>query len=505
MKNVGNVSLAFHTLADDQLGVILNGHAQSLAPGASTFVTRSATALVTTTNVATWTAYVTATNGRKATASDDATVHVIPLNPAIQFTKTVGLSATECAATDNVTVMEATEVVYCYRVKNVGNGSLTLHDLRDDQLGVIVSEYTQTLRPGDSTFITRSATPVITTTNIATWTAYITQTTGRKATAHDSATVNVIPPNPSIVLTKTVGLVRGVCATTKEIIVAPGSIVYYCYTVKNVGNVTLPLHQLTDTHIDQDILPAGFEYHLPPGESVSTVQLGVSVAANIDTSTTNLAIWNGYRDDNVFAVASAKATVLVRQPAIAVTKSVGSDGYKCSERSVHVSKPLGQVYFCLTIKNTGSITLTQHKITDLALGINRTLQFELVPGASLAITRSRFAEFGPIYVVQDITNTLHVASSASHGAMPFNAAGAATASILIDSDQDGIPDRIEGLGDVDQDGKPNYLDDDSDGDGVPDAVEAGPDPLNPTASQPGIPDFLNPAIPQRVYLPSVQR
>jgi hypothetical protein len=477
-----------------------------LSPGDSTLITRSATAAITMTNVATWTAYMSDNpDNAPVTARDSATVNVIPFKPAIDFAKTVGLSPTECASSDSMTVMEGADVYYCYKAKNIGNVSLTLHALNDDRLGVILNNHAQTLPPGASIYITRSATPVITTTNVATWTAYITQTTGRKAVVSDSATVNVIPLHPAIALTKTVGTVRGVCATTKEIIVAPGSTVYYCYTVKNVGDVALPFHQLTDTQMDQDILPAGFSYDLLPGESVSTVQLGVSVAANLETSTTNLAIWNAYLNDNVFAVASAKATVLVRQPAIAVTKTVGGDSYGCSERNVHVSRPLGQVYFCITIKNTGGVTLTQHKVTDLALGVNRTLQTSLAPGASLTITRSRLVELGPIYVATDITNTLNVASSAGQGATLFNAAGAATARVLIDTDQDGIPDSIEGAGDMDGDSKPNHLDEDSDGDGAPDSVEAGPDPLNPLMSLPGIPDYLNPAVPQRVFLPNVQR
>ncbi|HFD32363.1 MAG TPA: hypothetical protein ENJ28_06640 [Gammaproteobacteria bacterium] len=43
--------------------------------------------------------------------------------------------------------------------------------------------------------------------------------------------------------------------------------------------------------------------------------------------------------------------------------------------------------------------------------------------------------------------------------------------VLTDSDGDGIPDDVEGTGDLDNDGIPNYLDLDSDGDGVPDEVD----------------------------------
>ncbi|MBN2785286.1 MAG: DUF5110 domain-containing protein, partial [Pontiellaceae bacterium] len=51
---------------------------------------------------------------------------------------------------------------------------------------------------------------------------------------------------------------------------------------------------------------------------------------------------------------------------------------------------------------------------------------------------------------------------------------------IFDSDEDGISDHIEGHGDPDGDGLPNYLDPDSDGDGQRDADEriAGTDPLD---------------------------
>ncbi|RVU25990.1 gliding motility-associated C-terminal domain-containing protein [Sandaracinomonas limnophila] len=42
----------------------------------------------------------------------------------------------------------------------------------------------------------------------------------------------------------------------------------------------------------------------------------------------------------------------------------------------------------------------------------------------------------------------------------------------LDSDNDGISDRLEGLSDSDKDGIPNYLDLDSDGDCIPDVIEA---------------------------------
>jgi hypothetical protein len=57
---------------------------------------------------------------------------------------------------------------------------------------------------------------------------------------------------------------------------------------------------------------------------------------------------------------------------------------------------------------------------------------------------------------------------------------------VLDTDQDGIPNSIEGPGDDDGDGVPNWWDDDSDGDGIPDEVEGAED-----TDGDGIPDFLD--------------
>jgi predicted nucleic acid-binding Zn ribbon protein len=508
VKNTGNVTLTLHSLTDDKLGAILSSQALALAPQASTFITRSATAVITTTNVATWTAYVTATNGLKAVATDSATVNVIPLRPAIQFTKTVGLAPSTCATGDSLKVMQGKKIVYCYKVKNTGNVTLTLHSLSDNKLGAILSSQALALAPQASTFITRSATAVITTTNIATWTAYISATSGLKAMATDSATINVIPLRPAIQFTKTVGTVKDACAVTSEIAVPGGTTVYYCYSIKNTGNVTLTHHQLTDLNIDQDILPAGFTYDLPPGERVSTVEMGVTISARIDTTTTNTAIWNAYREDNedVYAVAIAKATVRVRRASISVAKSVGSDRLNCSTSAALVVKPLSSIYYCLMLKNTGSLTLTQHTIKDLALGINRSVNLSIAPGATVVFTRGRLAELGPILVTQDITNTMSAASSYVDGPARVTISATTTALVLIDSDQDTIPDRIEGTDDLDGDSYANHRDTDADGDGVSDQDEAGSDPLHPRQTVTGIPDFLNPFVPNGgVYLPIIQR
>lgn len=71
-----------------------------------------------------------------------------------------------------------------------------------------------------------------------------------------------------------------------------------------------------------------------------------------------------------------------------------------------------------------------------------------------------------------------------------------------DADNDTIPDQIEGAGDIDGDGAPNFLDLDADGDGIPDQIEGTRD-----ADGDGVFDFLVPrnTAQQQVFLPVIQR
>ncbi len=199
VENTGNIDLTFHNLVDTELGTILNAFPYSLSPGSSVFVTQTAFIDVTSVNTATWTAYNPVEGPGlppgEAMASDTATVTVDLPDPAIVLTKTVGLDANVCAATDMIIVPENTEVTYCYFVENTGNTPFNLHDLVDTELGNILLDFPYLLTPGSTVWMTQTATIAVTTVNTATWTAVLAPVEGNiTAQATDVATVTVLPP-----------------------------------------------------------------------------------------------------------------------------------------------------------------------------------------------------------------------------------------------------------------------------------------------------------------------
>jgi hypothetical protein len=316
-----------------------------------------------------------------------------------------------------------------------------------------------------------------------------------------SATVQVPPFNPSIVLTATVGTVPGVCADTSDLVVPAGTRVYYCYTVHNTGQITLTSHELYDSEFDT--LFSNVAYTLAPGARVSTLDLGMQVSATVTAATAHLAIWDAFLDAAHAIVATAVAHIRISNAGLVVTATAGLDPLNCAQASLLVVKPGTSVYFCALANNSGGVTLTHHSLTDMWGGYHQAFTYDLAPGANVALGRDLLPGWQPINALQDLTNTIVVTGATAplgeDGILPagaFVASAQATARVLIDSDDDTIPDVVEGTGDTDADGFPDYLDSDADNDGFPDREEVGPDPMHPRATGcRQLPDYLDPTVP----------
>jgi hypothetical protein len=230
--------------------------------------------------------------------------HYIEAAPLVyaSLRKTVGTDPGTCAVTTAISVTAGTQVTYCYQIRNTGALSLTRHTLVDSELGTILNNFPYTLVPGATAFLTNSTVLTTTTINSADWTLF-NPGPANVVTATATATVTILVP--SITFNKTVGTDPGDCATAAAITVTAGTLVTYCYEVRNTGTLTLSRHTLSDTELG--VLLNNFPYNLSPGAAAFLTQSTI-----IATTTVNSASWTAFNPGPVDQVQdSDTATVTV--------------------------------------------------------------------------------------------------------------------------------------------------------------------------------------------------
>lgn len=296
--------------------------------------------------------------------------------PHILLTKTVGLDHGICSPTNAITVSANTEVVYCYFVTNIGTEGFQLHNVDDDKLGELQDraafELTAANGVQPAALFTVATQITQTTLNLATWTAFV--EAGASASATSTATVNV----PAILLTKTVSLDPNECWHTSALTVTAGTTVYYCYSVQNVGNVSLQLHSL----IDEELGPlwSDRQIDLAPQEILRSVDFGETYSQTVTQDTVGPAVGRATTGDGAQALAETETAV--RVPSISVSKTVGTDPDRCATENQATVLIGDQVIYCYTVENTGRVTLTSHDVWDSEFGVLLdNAQFTLSPGA----------------------------------------------------------------------------------------------------------------------------
>ncbi len=372
ISNTGDENLKYHTLVDDQLGLLLEDNIFNFPRETtihhieSTFITESVT------NTATWTSL----DPEVVSDTDTATVALLP--PELELVKTVGLDPNACATTDALDVALGTEVTYCYTVHNTGTENLIEHDLVDDQLGLVLDNFPYILVPDASAFLTMTAVISESVTNHATWSALSTY----GGTASDEATARVTVLPPSLALTKTVGTDANACSTTDAIEVRPFVRVTYCYEVTNTGLDPLVVHDLVDDRLGTIL--TDFPYVLAPSASAFLTQTVV-----ISESVINTATWRADTVDGRTASGGDTAQVTVVPPTLELVKTVGLNPAACATTDSVDIEAGEEVTYCYVVRNTGVSMLVTHNLVDDELGtILPSLDYDLAPDVSVFITQT---------------------------------------------------------------------------------------------------------------------
>jgi hypothetical protein len=397
IENTGNVPFASVTITDTNLGMtnqVISFSApippSVAAPLPSTAVPQFGPVLITEDTVNTLDYKLTGTEGSTTSGTASATVTTIPAEPSAVVTKTVG-TAPGCASTSEITVIAGTNVFYCLSVANTGNVSFGSVAITDDALGIsnLVVTFPVPVPPSTSIplpsgVVTGFGPVVINEATVNTLEYVLTAVEGSTIQGTASATVNVEDFDPGAVVTKTVGTTPG-CASTSEITVDPGALVFYCLTVENTGNVPFTSISITDPNVDlsNELFP--FPVPLPPGASIplpSAVVTGFGPVV-INETTVNTLEYALAGTDGSTVEGTASATVNMTPISIELEKTVGTTANQCATTST-ITVPAGTtVFYCYTITNTGEFTLTLHNLQDSELGaIHSNLELELAPGAS---------------------------------------------------------------------------------------------------------------------------
>lgn len=242
---------------------------------------------------------------------------------------------------------------------------------------------------------------------------------GRRAALPAPAAQVAPAQDLGLVLTATVGLDPQACAATTGLRVLPGATVYACYTATNTGALTLTTHSLRDTRTG--VIWDRQSLILAPGATTNTLAAGQALGGLANISATTFVTWTAQTAPNRVVTATANMRVDVVTPRLALTKTVGLDPATCSATVTRTVLPDADAFYCLTVRNTGDITLTRHALTDPTLDISRTFDAPLGPGGQLVLTdaaldqRGGAVDFASRSVSRTITNTIYYTAATISG------------------------------------------------------------------------------------------
>lgn len=141
-------------------------------------------------------------------------------------------------------------------------------------------------------------------------------------------------------------------------------------------------------------------YELPNGNFLTTTGTGVHEVSRAGTLVSTKISGVSGRFITFFAPASAS-----------LGKTVGTTPVTCAATTDITVATGTDVYYCLTITNTGAVTLTNHTVSDPILGVQTTIPYVLAPGASVSLTEADIPALGPVAAAANIVNTAAITAT----------------------------------------------------------------------------------------------
>ncbi|MBX3015876.1 MAG: hypothetical protein KF832_30430 [Caldilineaceae bacterium] len=349
---------------------------------------------------------------------------------SIEVRQTVGTALGICAPTQAIAVLSGTPVYYCVTIRNNGTTTLTRHTLQ--YANNAPATITLTIPPGDvgaitSNLLNASPNPLSqAATNVPTHTITVTSTDTSGELAVGEATAYVEVGTASLQVVTTVGRTTdpAPCPTTTALAVPANTPVKYCITVRNTGTLPLIRHHLRVPLFGVDVPSFELDEPIPANQSLvitnSLSALGIAqrLIYTVTDEIANTAIFTAYTAHGVAATGQASAVALIGQTSTTLTDTLSADAAQCGTVTTLDITSGRPVYHCLRLRNTGTLTFTQHTIqwqqsSSSALLVNRTITETLPPGQSLLITTSKVAELGQANVTVGVTHIFTITSQSS--------------------------------------------------------------------------------------------
>lgn len=369
VTNTGDTAVDGITVTDNQLGQV-PGAAFALDPGQSQTLSVNAAANVDVTLTASAAGTAPATGSPVVSPQDPAVVNVV--SPNIDIDVTVSTDGA-CPGSDSVSVPAGTSVLYCYKVTNNGDDTLSNVTVSDGANNVI-ADLTD-LAPGESTILASDA-QIVDGDQTVPATASGTDEYGYPVSDSDTALVHAL--YAKLAVQKTVSL-DGNCPGVELVTVLPGTAATYCYLVTNTGDTAVTGITVDDNGAS---IAAG---NLTPGQSAVVSR---AVTATTDEDTFAVAVGENPFTHQDVASGEDDAVIDVVHPALAIAKTVSVDGTCPGAESVQVL-PGTTVTYCYAVTNTGDTTVGDVHVADtgvnlpvgtLAAGQTTTVSSTLVAG-----------------------------------------------------------------------------------------------------------------------------
>lgn len=208
-----------------------------------------------------------------------------------------------------------------------------------------------------------------------------------------------------LALSAWVGLNRNSCGNRATLDVRVGTVIYYCYEIRNNSTQTLNIHTL-DAPVVGDLW-RNAEVPVAPGSTLNPLLTYGLIFSRSLTAATRLiepAVWTA-SNDTVVLTATAATTVNVIGP-LNVGLTIGRTP-ACTTATNLQAPQNERLFYCITLDNTTGVTLTNHTISVSANRFQTNLIYVLPPSSRLVLTESLLPLLGiNLSLGQTITRNL---------------------------------------------------------------------------------------------------